>query len=368
MISLTNATVASQDFYQVRSLRLPLSDVSSSSGPLNPGSNATGVPPSSAKDVATGKHVLSSGLIALFSILGFLAFAASMFCGWFFWYRRKYGKGGVVTYGTASNRPRNRGHSSDISMSSLRSSSKKAENMQRQRSMVDGYSDFEGDSWMGSENQSQTHEADNHLAALGYVGDTDDELERVESRRMSDRSTKSHVPSGHRRDLSVDTSGELEMPSADSPDVTLASLPPAGSHQAEASVSTLRRDGSLAKITRSVTFDADVPHPQPYPQPTPDAFPTSTSHSSLNMTGPFPSPTRHPLMRHSDTLSMYSLGPTDFFTMSSGPATSRASRDGELTSRSRDGNGARSAVRRSSPGSRDARGLASGILKEEEEK
>jgi hypothetical protein len=359
MVTLTNATVASQDFYQVRSLRLPLSDVSSDSGPLNPGGNSTDTSPARAKDDATGARVLSSGLIALCAILGFVAFAASMFCGWFFWYRRKYGKGGVVNYRAAPNRPKNRGHSSDISMSSLRS--KKAENMARQRSMVDGFSDFEGDSWMGSEGASQTQGTEGNPPALGYgygMQDTDEELTEDEDRRHSARSSKSLAASSHRRDFSTSTA-DVELPLASSPEQSTTPLPPgAGTHRRESSVSTVRRDDSPAKITRTVTFDGDVPQPVPYPQPTPEPQPTSTSQSLLNMHGPFPSPSRHPLMRHSDTSSLYSLAPTDFFSMTSGPAVSRTSRDGG----SRDNSNTRAHMRRPSPGSRDGLGL----LQEEE--
>lgn len=144
LVSLTNATKASQQFYNVRSLNMPLSSGSTSSSGGAGGS--TGSSPGNSAAEAQGHHVISGGIIALAVILGFAAVAAGLFCAWYFWLRRKYGKDGSTPdyQMTVKN-----GGAADDDVAAGARRSKKFRSMQRQKSMIDGYSDFDMDDSYG---------------------------------------------------------------------------------------------------------------------------------------------------------------------------------------------------------------------------
>lgn len=133
LVSLTNATQASQEFWNVRILNQPLTTPTSS-----PSGNTAGA----AADSTTGHHVVSAGIIATAAVLGSLGLAAGAFCAWFFWLRRKYGATGTVGAAAYST-----SYDEDQSSAGATRRSKKFISMQRQKSMVDGYSDFDVDSW-----------------------------------------------------------------------------------------------------------------------------------------------------------------------------------------------------------------------------
>ncbi len=88
--------------------------------------------------MAAGRHVVSAGIIAGAIVAGILALAIGAFCGWFFWLRRKHGASGHIGAVAA-------GDNENSNTGARRS--KKFMSMQRQKSMVDGYSDFDVDSW-----------------------------------------------------------------------------------------------------------------------------------------------------------------------------------------------------------------------------
>ncbi|CAK9782412.1 acid protease [Cutaneotrichosporon oleaginosum] len=132
MIPLTDPALAARDFWQVRRERQPLSGVSSGTA------GGPGNAQQSAAANAGQKRVATSTIIAVCSVIGFLAIAAGAYFAWWFWNRRRHGKSGVVEYKMAQMEP---GSSSPT----LRTR-KHVETM-RQKSMVEGYSDFDIDSY-----------------------------------------------------------------------------------------------------------------------------------------------------------------------------------------------------------------------------
>lgn len=147
LISLTNATKASQQFYNVRSLNMPLSSGGASSSGGGNGGN-TGSSPGNSAAEAQGHHVISGGIIALAVILGFAGVAAGLFCAWYFWLRRKYGKDGSAPDYQMHVKENGGGGGGDDAAAGARRS-KKFRSMQRQKSMIDGYSDFDMDDSYG---------------------------------------------------------------------------------------------------------------------------------------------------------------------------------------------------------------------------
>lgn len=171
LVSLTNATQAASEFYSVRNMHNPLTPDATAS----PNPNASGgvnVPANS----ATGKHVVSGGIIALGTVLGFVGLAAALFCAWWFWLRRKHGRNGVVA--AAAGRKSSASEPEEMDMATLARRSKKFKSMQRQKSMIDGYSDFDVDSW-GGDGDSKTDDDTMSRTGTGRSIDTDDERRNV---------------------------------------------------------------------------------------------------------------------------------------------------------------------------------------------
>jgi hypothetical protein len=320
MISLTNASTASQDFYSVRSLHQSLSSVSSQSAGSAAGGSAS---PSSASAPGAGKAhaVASTTIIVACSVVGFFLLAAAAFCAWWFWLRRKFGAAGVVEYG--SSRPRGAGHRSDASTSTLRS--RKHENAQRQKSLVEGYSDYEGDSWLSTEDEGSP----GRPLARDSVGSS-----------IRTNSAGRGAVSG------VFDLSDNEM----SPAPLLTTLrPDAESTPTRRDLSPSRRTVSFTDEPLALSPSCSRPEPRdllldsptnPFSPPSPYAYPSATLPAppvgtgsaplgtgrtpSMAMSGPFPSPMRSSVVRP-DTSPMYDIRTSDYFAVipASGGAAAR---------------------------------------------
>lgn len=276
MISLTNATVASQDFYAVRVERQSLSSVSSDHsdgvGAANPSATNTGS--HSNASGPEGRKVLSSAMIAGISVLALFVFAVALFCAWWFWLRRRFGKDGRVEYPdlTAGDSRSTRGHSAALSTSSSRN--KKHDAAQRQKSMIEGYSDYD-DSWV-----STTEGADS--IRLGYLPEVLEEHDDLGGHGMpASSSSSARNPSPRRK---VEPADPVPR---DSPSITHTTL----------------IDDTLDS-TR---------YPSAY------AYPTS----SWSMSGPFPTSGRQSISRP-DASPMYDIRSSDYFDVASGVQGRRA--------------------------------------------
>lgn len=143
MVPLTNPAMAARDFYAVRNMRQPLSGVSA--GTVAGG----GLSPQQSAAASAGQHrVVSTAVIAACSVVGFFVIVAGAFCAWWFWWRRRLGESGVVEYKMAHMDPEN-------STDTLRS--RKHVDTQRQKSMVDGFSDYDVDSWRSTTAGNSVH-------------------------------------------------------------------------------------------------------------------------------------------------------------------------------------------------------------------
>ncbi|KAK4683562.1 hypothetical protein P7C73_g6681, partial [Tremellales sp. Uapishka_1] len=193
LISLTNASIASQDFYAVRTLRQSLSSVSAAKQTVSSPTNPNGSAPSSSATpgAVAGKKLISTAGIAAIAVVGFFVLAAGAFCLWWFLLRRKLGKGGKVEYRTSAAGARQ--HERDLSTSSLRS--KKHSSAKRQKSMIEGYSDYEGDSWMtatGTENSDSIR-----LGYMPEVEEDEDVLVDTPRELSPAREKRNSSPSAH---------------------------------------------------------------------------------------------------------------------------------------------------------------------------
>ncbi|KAK8845361.1 hypothetical protein IAR55_006074 [Kwoniella newhampshirensis] len=313
LIPLTNASVASQDFYAVRTLHQSLSTVSSSHQSTYGGTTPTGQnPQSSSAAAATGRKVASTAVIAACSVVGFFVLAAAAFCAWWFWLRRKFGAGGVVEYKSAPVRPNGAAAlKSDASTSTLRS--KKHSETSRQKSMVEGYSDFEGDSWL-----STTEGGDS--IRLGYMPEVVEEEDEGRQTRGGDWRSS--------RGSSLARERIVEEEEAGIPLVDLADpkIPPRRDRSPIASRRILSGPGSEGQPTsaESETFNLTSATYQ-YPTTTPQQKPTSRSSrsQSMAMDGPFPSASRSSTMRP-DASPMYDIRTSDYFSVPPVPGRGRS--------------------------------------------
>lgn len=133
MVSLMNQSTGSVDFYAVRNDHMALSAISQGRWDGDKGDSGGGATP------AQQHRVVSTAVIAACSVIGFFVLAAAAFCAWWFCMRRKVGATGRVDYRMADPEPRDR------SDSTLRSS--KHRSTMRQKSLVDGFSDADVESW-----------------------------------------------------------------------------------------------------------------------------------------------------------------------------------------------------------------------------
>jgi hypothetical protein len=306
LISLTNASVASQDFYAVRVQRQSLSDVSSNHqsgvGASNPTSTDTGSQASA--DNLEGRKVLSTAMIAGISVAALFVFAVAVFCAWWFWLRRRFGKDGTVDYPAAGGRSWSHDGATGSAMS-LRS--KKHQRAQRQRSMIEGYGgeDYE-DSWL-----STTEGGDS--IRLGYIPE-ELELEDLATRGVGDESlslTSVQGLSSSRRDGAANgTTDEGELLGDEQTRSTTASA------TGPATAGGKRRTLSSSPVARSLSLidgEDNVITPRrmsAYGQ----AFTLPTSSSSWSMAGPFPSPAgNRSSSGRLDSSPLYDIRSSDYF-------------------------------------------------------
>jgi hypothetical protein len=222
-ISLTNVSTAAQEFYDVR--------VQHSS---YPGQVSTaGTTPTQSADASadhTGHQVLNGGIIALAVVLGFVGLAAALFCAWFFWLRKKHGTKGVPAF--ASRRKGGMGSVDETDgsvvtdnlelsgTSALGRRSKKYRNMQRQKSMIDGFMDFDTDLWSDDvDSKTDADTATSKSMDGGGVAVLGEELAR--GRGASNKAWESSYPpvgwASHQRTPSSPRRRERSPPSTTSP-------------------------------------------------------------------------------------------------------------------------------------------------------
>ncbi|OXG13527.1 endopeptidase [Cryptococcus neoformans Ze90-1] len=350
LVPLTNASVASQDFYSVRVLHESLGTVSSDQSQSSGGSSSTNSGGSNASEGDTSRRAVSSAVIAVISVIGFFVLAAAAFCAWWFWLRRKFGASGVVEYKTAGRRrrPSPQGQTSDRSTSTLRS--RKHVDILRQKSMIEGYDIYnDQESWV-----SGTEGADS--IRLGYIPEALEEEEEGGGMagtggRSVDRSSQGSSiarslasKSLHGEDEGV---GVALMDNVDPLSPGLESTTSGsrgrspGRTSAGAGAST-----SYSPFIDPPTSIASDPFPTtgpattgPYPSPLPPSHSKSPSHShnrspSMGMSGPFPSPSgsRFSTM-NLDSSPMYDIRTSDYFSV---PGAQRG-KDGKRSSSSTTG-------------------------------
>jgi len=321
LVSLINQSTASSDFYAVRNKHMSLTTVSSTNGKTNPSN-----PVSGAAD-ATQHRIVSTTIIAVCSVIGFFVLAAGAFCAWWFWFRRKVGAHGVVEYKMApppEDPPT--GHKSVNSMSTLRS--KKHEETKRQRSMVDGFSDYEIDSWRSTTdtialgNLLEVNENDDHTRTRTQsMGDSLSNHTRGSSLHQSLLAASDGPPSPladfyprdprgniatasdrHERSLSVDRDGRERRRSWDTRSNTMQSR--LSEHRlsehhrpefprASSAGTIMTSPGSANRLidlnNSPPTSPASVSYPNlPAIAASPRNSSISTRSQSISMTGPFP--------------------------------------------------------------------------------
>ena len=285
LISITNASVASQDFYAVRVQRQSLSDVSSNNqpgvGPANP--SATSASPSAiAKSEA--KKATSTAVIAGCSVVGFFVFAAGLFCAWWFWYRRRHGKNGIVTYPSAESDD----DKTDGAALAATRRSRKHDSTHRQKSYIDGISDYE-DSWLSTTEGGES-------IALGYIPEVPEEDE--EGLAMGRRTTQSTINTissapGSRSEPGevVPSLGQVVSRDSDIGDAGVARSPsrrrdptPKGRRESSLGPRESTPRGRRESVPALLSFSPDDVGGSRYPS----AYLSATS--PMSMSGPFPSP------------------------------------------------------------------------------
>lgn len=283
LVPLTNSTTAAQQFYNVRSLNMPLSDGSTSGG-SNSGSNSGGGGPSSQQAQDQGRHVVSGGIIALCVVLGFVALAAGMFCAWFFWLRRKYGKDGSAP-DVQPDEPEEKNDDPAVVAARGRRS-KKYQSMQRQKSMVDGYSDLDVDSWACDESIGDVSSlAANPLRTITSGESVRDEKEPNYNATQVD-SGHSNTESTRENNIRYSTSAAWE-----------STYPPAGWSPSilTSRTASYHRDKSPS-VSSTKTLLYNGPNEIGMNSPGLDGpYPTSTALNHLQLYSP---PTRHSLLRN----------------------------------------------------------------------
>lgn len=290
LIPLTNASSASRDFYAVRTNRQSLRSVSSDQShdtgpdPWNPDVSPT---PASG---GGGKKVTNTAVIIACSVVGFFVLAAAAFCAWWFWLRRKFGAAGVVEYKRKSRSDEHSNHDSDYSGSTLRA--KKHEGTARQKSMIEGYADYEGDSWVSETGDS---------IRLGHIPEVAEDGEEETKARPA--TLASEMEDG-------DTPRSNRIPD----DALLIDEPvPILASQVQDDTPTKRRGSSPHTRISLASQEKRGSTSQTGPYPTMSKSNTSRS-LSVSMSGPFPSSqsARQSTMRP-DASPMYDINTSDYF-------------------------------------------------------
>jgi len=301
LIPLTNASVASSDFYAVRTNRQSLTSVSSDEastsgpGPWNPTTS-----PATNVGSSGGKKVASTAVIIGCSVVGFFVVAAAAFAAWWFWLRRRHGSAGIVNYDRKSRSDVHSNLGSDYSGSTSRA--KKHQGAARQKSLIEGYSDFEGDSSWVSEGGDSIR--------LGYIPEVaEDDEDEGKARSSADTG-----PSSSTRALTNTSLVDEPIALAPAIDERDRSQPPSG-----------RREPSpSARISLAHQSRASYSQSGPYP-----SLPKSATARSLNvsMSGPFPSNNNlaGQANRRPDVSPMYDINTSDYFKV---PTRGRSSQRG----------------------------------------
>lgn len=261
MVPLTNAAVASRDFWLVRRERQPLSRVSS--GQVGDSGNNQ----QSAAANAGQKRVATSTIIAVCAVLGFLAIAAAAYFAWWFWNRRRHGKSGVVEY---------KMNELDKENDSPPLRTRKHFETMRQKSMVDGYSDFDLDSY------------DSTTAGTSVTG-MQQALEESDALRLGE------TISNHARGSSIYQG--LLAAGAGSPPLlptraSISGMPRAISEPLDLRRPRTRSSGPLLSPQTPAGRLVDVgPAPSSPPSPRDSFGPSVSTPSSMAMMGAYPSHT-----------------------------------------------------------------------------
>lgn len=320
LIGLTNASVASQDFYAVRTLRQSLAQVSSQ-GPFFGGSSSPTSPSSvPITSSAAGGSVVNTTAIVAGSVVGFFVLAAVAFSAWWFFLRRKYGSSGYPL--AMTQRGRGDDDSSLPPTESTRRSKKHAEAL-RQKSMIEGYSDYEGDSW--------TEGADS--MRLGYLPEVPEEG-GMEDMRMGKRegsvgsssmritreiSEKDGMGAGGAVDPGLLGETDIASGNMSSGPFALASpLVPITSTRSRSSSRPAPESDtyppSLTSPTSASTSAPLIPYPQPRSASSSRRDHVRTKSTSLSMSGPFPSSMAWQRAGDLDNISpMYEIRSEDYF-------------------------------------------------------
>ena len=288
LIPLTNASIASSDFYAVRTNRQSLRSVSSDEanttgpGPWNPTTSPA------TEGSSGGKKVASTAVIIGCSVVGFFVLAAAAFAAWWFWLRRRHGSTGVVDYDRKSRSEVNSGFDSDYSGSTSRA--KKHEGAKRQRSMIEGYSDYEGDSSWVSETGDSIR-----LGHIPEVAEDDEDESKARPSADTGHSSSSRV---------LDHTSLIDEPLA---------LAPVIGDRDRSQPSTGRRDSSpSARLSLAPQGRTSYAQSGPYP-----SLPKSATARSLSvsMSGPFPSTNNLAAQanRRPDVSPMYDINTSDYF-------------------------------------------------------
>lgn len=253
-----------------------------------------------------GKKVTSTAVIIACSVVGFFVLAAAAFCAWWFWLRRKFGAAGVVEYKRKSRSDEHSNHDSDYSGSTLRA--KKHKESMRQKSMIEGYSDYEGDSWVSETGDS---------IRLGHIPEVAEDGEEETKARPSGGASETGGDDTPRSHHILDGSVLLDEP-----------VPIPGSQDDDAQ--TQRRGTSPHPRMSLVSPDSRASFSQTGPYPTMSKSNTSRS-LSVSMSGPFPSGQlgRQSIIRP-DASPMYDINTSDYFQVPNrGRDPRRASRSRE---------------------------------------
>jgi hypothetical protein len=304
LIPLTNASIASSDFYAVRTNRQSLRSVSSDEanttgpGPWNPTTSPA------TEGSSGGKKVASTAVIIGCSIVGFFVLAAAAFAAWWFWLRRRHGSGGVVNYDRKSRSDVHSTLDSDYSGSTSRA--RKHEGAKRQKSMIEGYSDFEGDSsWVSETGDS---------IRLGHIPEVaEDDEDEGKARPSVDTG-----PSSSTRVL--DNTSLIDEPIALAPAIDNRDRSPPPSGQ--------RGSSPSARLSLAPQGRTSYGQSGPYP-----SLPKSATARSLSvsMSGPFPSNNNlaGQANRRPDASPMYDINTSDYFKVPTRGRSSQRASQGE---------------------------------------
>ncbi|KAJ9091832.1 hypothetical protein QFC19_008946 [Naganishia cerealis] len=219
-------TTAGQEFYDVRVQHSTY-----------PGQVTTaGGTPAQTADAAgrqAGHQVLSGGIIALAVVLGFVGIAAGLFCAWFFWLRKKYGSKGVPVFagrgrkGASGSIDGTEGSMGGDHLELTASGAgtgrrnKKYRDMQRQKSMIDGYLNFDTDIWSDDKDSRTDTETATARSMDGVTGIPVLAEEVSRGRRPSSKAWESSYPPvgwvNHQRTPSSPRRQERSPPPTSSP-------------------------------------------------------------------------------------------------------------------------------------------------------